>query len=412
MIKVAILDTNSSDNKGSMGRLEGMIKCLDETIPDSQITVLHRYFDVKNTNLKQLGLKYPHITIKAHPWFCERDSLLKTAFYFIYNTFFFKIFNKKILLSEYDVLVDINFIEPEKLVDKFSIINFMGVLFVMLSLKNALNSNKKVVVCSATIGPYGNILNKLAKRYLNKTDLITYREAYSQNYVDFLGVNLHKKVMTGDLAFLMDPIHKKDINQLLSKLNINISDSFIGITPAAMTNSNFSKETNVKLLQDISNFIIKETDYKIIFLANTYQDVELLEKIYTAIEHQDRVLLLPFDCNASETKSIISLCDLFICSRFHALVASTSLGVPSIGIVSYSHNKFHGILGEMMDQEEYLLNIDENFYYKTFLSNFEYKILEILQNKSEITKVLMEREKIVRKHVLFNGNLIHDLIKE
>ena len=47
MIKVAILDTNSSDNKGSMGRLEGMIKCLDETIPDSQITVLHRYFDVK-----------------------------------------------------------------------------------------------------------------------------------------------------------------------------------------------------------------------------------------------------------------------------------------------------------------------------------------------------------------------------
>ena len=310
------------------------------------------------------------------------------------------------------MLVDINFIEPEKLVDKFSIINFMGVLFVMLSLKNALNSNKKVVVCSATIGPYGNILNKLAKRYLNKTDLITYREAYSQNYVDFLGVNLPKKVLTGDLAFLMDPIHKKDINQLLSKLNINISDSFIGITPAAMTNSNFSKETNVKLLQDISNFIIKETDYKIIFLANTYQDVELLEKIYTAIEHQDRVLLLPFDCNASETKSIISLCDLFICSRFHALVASTSLGVPSIGIVSYSHNKFHGILGEMMDQEEYLLNIDENFYYKTFLSNFEYKILEILQNKSEITKVLMEREKIVRKHVLFNGNLIHDLIKE
>ena len=59
-----------------------------------------------------------------------------------------------------------------------------------------------------------------------------------------------------------------------------------------------------------------------------------------------------------------------------------------------------------MDQEEYLLNIDENFYYKTFLSNFEYKILEILQNKSEITKVLMEREKIVRKHVLFNGHVL------
>ena len=45
MVKIGILDTNSSANKGSIGRLEGMIKCLKDTIPDCQITILHRYFD-------------------------------------------------------------------------------------------------------------------------------------------------------------------------------------------------------------------------------------------------------------------------------------------------------------------------------------------------------------------------------
>ncbi|KAF5053928.1 Polysaccharide pyruvyl transferase [anaerobic digester metagenome] len=412
MIKVAILDTNSSANKGSMGRLDGMIKCLDETIPGSQITVLHRYYDLNNVDLKQLGLKYPQIKIKDHPWFMERNSFVTTGFHFIYNTLFFKILNKKRLLTEYDVLIDLNFIEPEKLVDKFSLINFMGVLFVLLSLKNTINSDKPVVVCSATIGPYGNFFNKLAKKYLNEADLITYREAYSQKYVDSLGVEVPKKVLTGDLAFLMDPINKDDIRKMISKLNIDIDDSFIGITPAAMANSNFSEETNVKLLKDISNFIIGKTDYKIIFLANTYQDVELQEKIYNSVEHPERVISLPFDYSASETKSIISLCDLFICSRFHALVASTSLRVPSIGLVSYSYNKFHGILGEMMGQEEYLLDINDKFDYETFLSNFQSKILDILQNKSKIKEDLTTREKFVRKQVLLNGELINNLLKE
>lgn len=411
MIKVAILDTNSSANKGSMGRLDGMIKCLNETLPESHITVLHRYFNLDNADLKQLGLKYPKINIKDHPWFMERNSFLTTGLNFIYNTLFFKIINKKRLLTEYDVLIDLNFIEPEKLVDKFSLINFMGVLFVLLSLKNTINCDKPVVVCSATIGPYGWLFNKLAKKYLNKVDLITYREAYSQKYVDSLGVELPKKVLTGDLAFLMDPVHKDDINRIISKLKINLDDSFIGITPAAMANSNFSEETNVKLLTDISNFIIEETNYKIIFLANTYQDVKLQEKIYFSVEHPERVLLMPFDYSASETKSIILMCDLFICSRFHALVASTSLGVPSIGLVSYSYNKFHGILGEMMGQEEYLLDINDKFDYETFLSNFQYKIIDILQKKSEIAEDLMTIEKFVKKQVLLNGELINDLLK-
>ncbi|BDZ71652.1 hypothetical protein GCM10025861_21690 [Methanobacterium petrolearium] len=411
MIKVAIMDTNSSANKGSMGRLEGMIKCLNETIPDSQVTVLHRYFDLNNTDLKRLGLKYPRVNIKEHPWFQERSSFLTTGFYFIFNALFFKILNKKKLLSEYDVLVDLNFIEPEKLVDKFALMIFIGVLFTLLSLKNTLSCDKPVVVCSATIGPYGNLFNKLAKNYLNKVDLITYREAYSQKYVDALGVKLPKKVLTGDLAFLMDPIKKEDIKQIASKLNINCDDSFIGITPAAMANSNFSEEINVKLLLDISNFIIKETDYNLIFMANTYQDVELQEKIYSAVDNQDRVLSLPFEYSASETKSIISLCDFFICSRFHALVASTSLGVPSIGLVSYSYNKFHGILGEMMGQDEYLLDIDENFNYETFLANFKSKILDVSQNKFEIAADLKKKEKLLKKQVLLNGKLIQDILR-
>src|SRR5690606_7684711 len=101
----------------------------------------------------------------------------------------FRILNKKKLLADYDVLVDLNFIEPEKLTGRFNFFNFLGVLFVILSLRSTVNMNKFVVVCSATIGPYGCLLNKLVKKYLDRVDLVTYRESYSQRYVDFLGIN-------------------------------------------------------------------------------------------------------------------------------------------------------------------------------------------------------------------------------
>ena len=412
MFKIAILDTNSPANKGSMARLEGLINCLNDSIPECKIIVFHRYFDNENLEFIRLKNKNPNVNFEKHLWYNEKNSFIYTGISFLINSIIFNINN--ILMSkrfnEYDAFIDLNFIEPEKLVDKFSLINFIGVLFTLLGLKNILSTKKSVIVCSATIGPYSKLLETLARHYLNNVDLITFREKYSLDYVTKLGVNHPKKFLTADLAFLMDPPEEDKNQKILDKLGVDSNDSFIGITPAAMINSNITEECYIRLISELSNFIIEKFNYKIIYLANTYQDVYLVKEIIKRVNQSENIISLPFEFSASETKGIISACDIFISSRFHALVASTSLAVPSIGIVSYSHNKFHGILGEMMQQEDYLLDINNNFNYKEFLSILESKILEIINN-SQIRKDLKKRDEYIRKQVLLNGKLIEDIIK-
>jgi polysaccharide pyruvyl transferase WcaK-like protein len=412
MVKIAILDTNSSDNKGSMGRLEGMINCLSYTIPKCKISVFHRYFDLDDSEFIRLKNKYPDVYFQEHLWFNEKNSFITSGIYFIFNSLKFNFNNifKSGKFSEFDAFVDLNFIEPEKLVDKFSLINFIGVLFVLFGLKNILSTKRPVIVCSATIGPYDKFLSILAMRFLNNVDLITFRERYSLDYMAKLKVYKPKQVLTADLAFLMDTPGKNETNNILEKLGININDKLVGVTPAAMVNSNFNEEDYIKLFSELSNFIINELNYKIIYLANTHQDVYLMKKISNQVNQSENIISFPFEFSAPETKGIISACDLFICSRFHALVASTSLAVPSIGIVSYSYNKFHGILGEMMQQEDYLLDIDENFNYDEFLLLLKSKVTEILNEKNEIKTKLKEREKLVKNQVLTNGKLINEII--
>ena len=104
------------------------------------------------------------------------------------------------------------------------------------------------------------------------------------------------------------------------------------------------------------------------------------------------------------------MCDIFICSRFHALVASTSLAVPSIGIVAYSRGKFHGIIGEMMGQENYLIDVGNEFEYHTFSTELKSKVSDLLINRNLIAENLKDRTEIAKEHALFNGKLIKELV--
>ena len=146
------------------------------------------------------------------------------------------------------------------------------------------------------------------------------------------------------------------------------------------------------------------------YIAHTYQDRDITHAVHNEIRNKEKAKILPFELSAEQTKGVIGSCDLFICSRFHALVASTSLGIPTIGIVAYSRNKFHGIIGNMMGQDKYLIDIDSNFEYDAYLTKMKGKINEILKNKSSISDELKERYKLTRKQTLLNGELIKELI--
>jgi hypothetical protein len=421
-LNVAVLDTNALENKGSYGRLVGLLRALDVSLPRHEVTVYHRYYDVtKKERIEDLKQYHPNVKIKRHPWYNEKGSLITTTLAYtvsfsaciLKQTIGWIRPEKTTLFDDFDVIIDLNLIEPDRFNDeKIDPVNVFGQLFALLSIWNASLSDKRVVVCSATIGPYKNpVLKIFARRILNNVSLISLREEFSKDYLESIEVKRPEIQVTADLAFLMEGDNDVDYTRVLEVLNVDAGgNGVVGICPAAMMNSMLPEEGYIRLISEVSDFLIKDMGAMVVFIANTFQDIDLVEKIYQAVNNPEKTRIIPFSASAIEIKSVIGLCDLFICSRFHALVASTALGVPSIGLVSYSYNKFHGIIGRMMRQEEYLLDIDQNFEYDAFFNELRLKSEKILHDKEFVRANLLKNCASTKKQALINGDLIRDLV--
>ena len=122
-----------------------------------------------------------------------------------------------------------------------------------------------------------------------------------------------------------------------------------------------------------------------------------------------RVRLIRGEYTADELKGIISRCDLFISAKFHPLVASTSVGVPSVGLVGYHKYKFHGVIGKMMGQEEYLINMDEFDDYDTIQTLLESKVCHAWKNRDSVREKLTEKAGLAKELALLNGVFIKHL---
>jgi len=424
MPRVVIVNTTHLANKGSMGRLEGMIKCLRESVPDAQITILHRYYKQdKDTFAKHLIEEHPNLELKEHPWFREASSNLLTAMNSLarlgFSVSWYALRNplRKLRLPlkdrrhQYDAVIDLNLIEPDRLTDRADLISTVGNFFALLNVWYATMIGKPMIVCSATVGPYsGKIPRCLAKHVLNKVDIITLREEYSHNYLSVLGVNKPRVYLSADLAFLVEPADTERILTILESSNLTPDDRpLVGIAPTAMMHPLLKQQQYIQLMAELSDFLIEDLNATLVYITHTYQDKPITEAISQQVKNKHKVRVTP-DLSTAELKGIIGICDIFIGSRFHALVASASLAIPSLGMVAYSRNKFHGIIGEMMGQGNYLLDVDDGFEYDAFLAELKSKAKDLWKNRDSIAENLKERTKIVREQALLNGNLIGELL--
>lgn len=418
MTKVVIANTTHLGNKGSMGRIQGIIRCLEKTVPQVQICILHRYYKRdKATLIKQLTEEHPNLEVKEHPWFRESSSNILTVMGSLVR-FCLSAIRRNILckvglplkdeLQQCDVIIDSNLIESDEgIYFTMSVGNF----FALLNTWYATMTGKPVMVCSATIGPYrSGILRRLAKYVLDKVDIITLREKYSQNYLQMLVVNEPRVYLSADLAFLLEPADAERISTILESVNITPDDKpLVGVIPAAMMRPSFKQPQYIQLMAELSDFLIEDLNATVIYIVHTYQDKPITKNVYQHVKNKHKVRVLP-SLSESETKGIIGMCDVVISSRFHALVASTSLAVPSLGIVAYNKGKFHGIIGDMMNQEKYVIDVEDGFKYDTFLAELKSKVKDLWINRLLIAEDLKERAKIVKELTLLNGKLIKELI--
>lgn len=279
--------------------------------------------------------------------------------------------------------------------------------------------NKPVIILAESVGPFNSISKRIAKFILNRTKLITLREELSFDYLTTLGVDKPPIHVTADIAFALEPIEGEKLNSILSFERIPKDKPLVGISASKIVsrfgfeNINDSRakyDKYLKIMAKLVDYLVSKINATILFIPHVYGPGDSDDRLVAVdmmelIINKENVVIINNEYSPEELKGIIGQCDLFIGSRMHAMIASTSMLVPTVAI-AYS-NKTHGVIGKMLGLDNYVLDI------KDFSENELLNRVDLAwNNRANITAILEERIPLVKAAALSNGKLVGELIYE
>lgn len=427
MSKILVLNVFSLANRGTEAVTIGLLKSIEHSIPAANITFLCHRYNADKEEFLRIDKGSLEIQVKEHPWFKETSSGLLTAAYSGIRCLFSlsycilcRIAYKcglapKNVFHDCDIIVDLNI----DCLNEF----YKGVfptIFVLLNILHGIVVGKPVMVCAASVAPFKRrSLRFLVKAVLNQTKLITVRDELSREHIHDLGVDKPQVSLTADLAFLMEPAQADRVDEILAFESITVGERpLVGI--AVAHKSLFAKpEDYVRLMAEFSDALILELNATLIYVSHSSfqtgpsdDDNATIQEIHQKIRAKHEVRLIQGDYMADELKGIIGRCDLFVSAKFHPLIASASMAIPSIGIVGYNQYKFHGVIGKMMGMEEYLINIDEFDNYDAIQVILTEKVRYSWENRNLISQKLAAKARTAKEQAFLNGSLIRDLVLE
>lgn len=401
MTKILVLHAGFS-NKGSQALVLSSIETIKKYIPDAEFTLMGR-----ETNQNEMPIKQQ-----------LAFNVLKNPYAWWY------LLQSSIVCLSKKIGIDVSISKNSKLYDYYAadvVINsggdhLSGEKFGLSSLLNisyAILLDKPVFLYGESLGYYKNpAFNFIAKSIFNRTKVITVREKLSKKYLDDQGVAKPKVYLTADSAFNLTPAPKDNVLDILSKEKIDgIKRPIIGINASGLiskykTNGS-SEEDIIVMFAEVIDAVSKNLGANVILIPHVYSksvnDTTELNAIYNQIRDKSRTYMIKAEYSASELKGIIGLCDLFIGARMHSTIASTSMLVPTVGI-AYSH-KMHGVIGDMVGQEKYIIDVDELDYDKLFST-----INEAWESRDKIRYELETKIPHIKEKAMLNGKYVKELV--
>ena len=410
MTKILILNVGWS-NKGNRALVDSTIETIKKFVPATEFnlmghdTVNHNGFQIKKP-VGRLSIRRPHNTIMSLVY------LFKCGYISIIRRFnvHIPISKNSRLFDYYDSDIVINS-GGDHLSGEYGI----GTLGSFINISYAILLGKPVILYGESLGYFENpVLNSIAKSVFNRTKLILIREELSKRYLDNNNITMPKICVTADPAFLLNAVQESHVFKILYKEGINeVQTPVIGINPSGLI-SRFSGKGHQKAEEEFASIIAKVIDNlaenlkaTIIMIPHVYtptnDDRIAINTIFREVENKSKVKIIKNEYTPQELKGIIGQCDLFIGARMHATIASTSMLVPTVGI-AYSH-KMYGIIGEMLGQEKYILDIKE-LDYESLIST----INDAWGNREKIKKELEVKIPVVKERAMLNGKLVKELL--
>ena len=359
-MKYTIIASALAGNKGAASMLEASVQLLSEE-EDAELVLLSVYPDQDrelNTydNLEIVRASPLYLGLVINPL-----SILHRLFPFARNTIE-RVAPPVRHIAESGALLDQGGITFSDGREKFLIFNVASIL-------PALVLGVPVVKCAQAVGPFEGRLNRLvSKGILPRVHLIVARGEKTRANLAKLGlVNTLSGV---DLAFAMavQGQAKESAEARFSVSRFTKSDhTVIGISPSQVVKSYVESKgiDYVNLMSEFVNLVLDDPQNKVIMIPHSVRpdsekthnnDLPLCREIVDRIQDpeakNERCLFVDEEASAQELRYVIGHCDVFVASRFHAMISALATEVPPL-VIGWSHK--YGEVLKMFDLESSFL---------------------------------------------------------
>jgi polysaccharide pyruvyl transferase WcaK-like protein len=219
------------------------------------------------------------------------------------------------------------------------------------------------------MGPFKNPVNRLvSKLFLPKVRTIIARGDYT--FENLSQLHLTNVVQGTDMAFLLNNPSKSDALRANEPVSIDRfvkgADNVVGIAPSIVVQKKATKR-GIDYIGVMSEIVARqlEQDRAVVLLPHSFRkdetklhnnDGPLTAQIASRFAGNSNVLFVNTDLGPEELRYVISKCNVFLACRFHAMVSSLSMAVPTL-VLGWGH-KYAEIL-KLFKQEEQAIDFSE-----------------------------------------------------
>jgi polysaccharide pyruvyl transferase WcaK-like protein len=282
---------------------------------------------------------------------------------------------------------------------------------------------KPVFVGAQTMGPFekGNWCSFLGKLFvrlaLNRVDVLTVRDFYSERLLRNMGVKVNVKVVPDD-SFNVAPVPKDVGVNLLSKVNIDVQKLrgsgklVVGVSLRAWSMVSERKKLRAKLLR-VLQALSRERKYHFVFIPTHVSRhlprvVRVAEEIITRKIGEENCAFVMQPYTWREIKAFFGLMDVVIAVSFHSAVFSLSMNVPTLGLYEgeYYRMKMQGIF-DLVGLSSFALDAAKADF-SEILSRFK----QLVNQRSKIRKFLTEKNVSLSRNCEFATKTLIQIFNE
>ena len=403
--RITVIGSALSGNKGAAAMLESAVQTLGERLGEVEFTLLSMYpaedraqnpypnLEVVAADPKTLGVTINSLAL-AHRLLPPLRPLLRR--------------HRAIReLADSDVLLDQGGITFTDGREKFLLYNVASIL-------PALNLGTPVFKCAQAVGPFKNPINRLvSKVFLPKAQTLVTRGRITHEFAEGLG--LQNLVAGADYAFslAMDGTEEQGLREAGVDLGFFEDGEVVGVCPSVVLQKKVEARGDDYVGQMIA-FIerLRRAGKKVLLVPHSVRtgtekthnnDLPLCTRIAGLLVPGEDVLFVDRELSSQQLRHLIGRCDLFVASRFHAMVSSLAMAVPTL-VIGWSH-KYREVL-EMFELEEWAFGHDQ-----LTPSHLWDRFEELSARRDEVQGLLDQHLPEVRSRSLKQADLIAELVR-